>query len=160
MDLRPWGYWMPDGTPQDGTADVVRLLEDVIRRNPLHPGALHLYIHLLEPTSEAARAVPAADRLLTLMPAAGHMVHMPGHIYQRVGRYGDAVHARVRFARTRAEDPVRQAPTPFGDLDAPCLHVLRLCTDVRLPLGRTGVVGAGTDGDRAFVLLLTCRLAE
>ena len=107
MDLRPWGYWMPDGTPYDGTAEIVALLESVIRRNPNHPGALHLYIHLLESTKDAARAIPAADRLLTLMPAAGHMVHMPGHIYQRVGRYGDAVRAN-ELAILADEDYITQ----------------------------------------------------
>jgi tetratricopeptide (TPR) repeat protein len=107
MDLRPWGYWMPDGTPYEGTAEIVRLLDEVIRRSANHPGALHLYIHLLEPTKDAARAVPAADRLLTLMPAAGHMVHMPGHIYQRVGRYADAVHAN-QLAIQADEDYITQ----------------------------------------------------
>jgi len=107
MDLRPWGYWMPDGTPHDGTAEIVALLESVIRRNPNHPGALHLYIHLLEPTKDAARAIPAADRLLTLMPAAGHMVHMPGHIYQRVGRYADAIRAN-ELAILADEDYITQ----------------------------------------------------
>jgi tetratricopeptide (TPR) repeat protein len=107
MDLRPWGYWMPDGTPYEGTAEIVALLESVMQRDPNHPGALHLYIHLLEPTKDAARAVPAADRLLTLMPAAGHMVHMPGHIYQRVGRYADAVHANELAIRAD-EDYITQ----------------------------------------------------
>ena len=107
MDLRPWGYWMPDGTPYEGTAEIVALLESVIRRNPNHPGALHLYIHLLESTKDAARAIPAADRLLTLMPAAGHLVHMPGHIYQRVGRYGDAVRAN-ELAILADEDYITQ----------------------------------------------------
>jgi hypothetical protein len=73
---------------------------------------------------------------------------------------GDAVHACVRFTRAAAEDPIRQVPTPFGDLDAPVLHLVRLRADVHLPLGRTGVVGAGADGDRGFLLLLTCRVAE
>lgn len=91
MDLRPWGYWMPDGSPHEGTAEIVALTENVIRRNPTHPGALHLYIHLIEPTSTPERAEHAADTLLTLMPAAGHIVHMPSHIYQRVGRYADAM---------------------------------------------------------------------
>jgi tetratricopeptide (TPR) repeat protein len=89
MDLRPWGYWTKDGTPYDRTPEVVALTEKVIAKNPNHPGALHLYIHLMEAFS-ADKAEAAADRLLTLMPAAGHMVHMPAHIYQRVGRYADA----------------------------------------------------------------------
>lgn len=89
MDLRPWGYWTKDGTPYDRTPEIVALTEKVIAKNPNHPGALHLYIHLME-AFQADKAEAAADRLLTLMPAAGHMVHMPAHIYQRVGRYADA----------------------------------------------------------------------
>src|SRR5215471_10226895 len=89
MDLRPWGYWTRDGTPYERTAEIVALTEKVIAHNQNHPGALHLYIHLME-AYQADKAEPAADRLLTLMPAAGHMVHMPAHIYQRVGRYADA----------------------------------------------------------------------
>jgi tetratricopeptide (TPR) repeat protein len=91
MDLRPWGYWQRDGTPHEGTADIVALTERVIARNPRHPGALHLYIHLVEATDTPERAEKAADTLMTLMPAAGHIVHMPAHIYQRVGRYNDAI---------------------------------------------------------------------
>jgi tetratricopeptide (TPR) repeat protein len=90
MDLRPWGYWMRDGRPHEGTAGIVALTEDVIRRHPLHPGALHMYIHLMESVAPE-KAEKAADALLPLMPAAGHMVHMPSHIYQRVGRYADAM---------------------------------------------------------------------
>jgi len=90
MDLRPWNYWWPDGTPHPGTLEIRRQLEAVIAKAPEHPGALHLYIHLLEPTADARLAEPAADRLLDLMPAAGHLVHMSSHIYQRVGRYADA----------------------------------------------------------------------
>lgn len=89
MDLRPWGYWTKDGTPYERTSEIVALTEKVIAKNPNHPGALHLYIHLMEAFS-ADKAEAAADRLQTLMPAAGHMVHMPAHIYQRVGRYADA----------------------------------------------------------------------
>jgi tetratricopeptide (TPR) repeat protein len=91
MDLRPWGYWMRDGHPYEGTEEIVALTEKVLRRHPTHPGALHMYIHLMEPTATPERAEQAADTLLTLMPAAGHMVHMPSHIYQRVGRYADAM---------------------------------------------------------------------
>lgn len=92
MDLRPWGYWTPDASPQEGTVETVDVIESVIARNPNHPGALHLYIHLMEATMPG-RAEAAADRLLTLMPGAGHIVHMPSHIYQRVGRYRDAIRA-------------------------------------------------------------------
>jgi tetratricopeptide (TPR) repeat protein len=106
MDLRPWGYWMPDGRPHEGTKEAVLLIESVIKRNPKHPGALHLYIHLMESVAPE-KAEVAADRLLTLMPAAGHMVHMPSHIYQRVGRYADAVKSN-QLAVTADEDYITQ----------------------------------------------------
>jgi hypothetical protein len=106
MDLRPWGYWTRDGTPYDRTSEIVKLTEDVIAKNPNHPGALHLYIHLME-AFQADKAERAADRLLTLMPAAGHMVHMPAHIYQRVGRYADAEKSNV-MAIAADEDYIAQ----------------------------------------------------
>ena len=96
MDLRPWNYWMRDGTPHEGTEEIVALLESVMARNPKHPGALHLYIHLIEPTDTPERAEQAADTLKGLMPGAGHIVHMPAHIYQRVGRYADSASANER----------------------------------------------------------------
>lgn len=91
MTLRPWAYWMPDGRPEEGTTEIVTLTESVLNRFPKHPGALHLYIHLIEPTATPERAEKAADTLMRLMPDAGHMVHMSSHIYQRVGRYADAM---------------------------------------------------------------------
>ncbi len=91
MNIHPWDYWMRDGYSQKGTTEIVALTEEVIRRNPQHPGALHMYIHLVESTSTPERAEKAADTLLMLMPAAGHMIHMPSHIYLRVGRYADAM---------------------------------------------------------------------
>ena len=107
MDLRPWGYWMPDGEPHEGTSEIVALTEDVIRRHSMHPLALHLYIHLTEPTSTPERAEQAADTLLTLMPAAGHMVHMPSHIYQRIGRYADSMKSNM-LAVDADEDYITQ----------------------------------------------------
>jgi tetratricopeptide (TPR) repeat protein len=106
MDLRPWGYWQRDGTPHEGTAEIVALTEQVMAKNPRHPAALHMYIHLMEATAPA-RAEKAADTLLTLMPAAGHMVHMPGHIYQRVGRYADAMKSN-ELAIAADEDYIAQ----------------------------------------------------
>jgi tetratricopeptide (TPR) repeat protein len=107
MDLRPWNYWRPDGTPYPGTLEIRSRLEDVIAKDPNHPGALHFYIHLLEPTAEAYRAEPAADRLLTLVPGAGHLVHMSSHIYQRVGRYADAARSN-ELAIAADEDYITQ----------------------------------------------------
>ena len=106
MDLRPWGYWMDDGRPYEGVAEAVSLIEKTIARNPKHPGALHLYIHLVE-AHHPQKAEAAADRLLPLMPAAGHMVHMPAHIYQRVGRYADAIKSN-ELAIAADEDYITQ----------------------------------------------------
>ncbi len=106
MDLRPWGYWMGDGRPHEGVAEIVALTEKVMAKNPKHPGALHMYIHLMEAYSPF-KAEKAADTLLTLMPAAGHMVHMPAHIYQRVGRYGDAARSN-ELAIVADEDYITQ----------------------------------------------------
>jgi hypothetical protein len=91
MNLRPWNLWAPDGTPQPGTEELVQTLERVLAKDPNHPGAIHLYIHAVEASRQPQRAEAAADRLVKLMPGAGHMVHMPSHIYWRVGRYADAV---------------------------------------------------------------------
>ena len=107
MDLRPWGYWMPDGRAHDGTTEIVALTEDVLRRHPKHPAALHMLIHLLEPTTTPERAEAAADKLMPLMPAAGHMVHMASHIYQRVGRYADAMKSN-QLAIAADEDYITQ----------------------------------------------------
>jgi tetratricopeptide (TPR) repeat protein len=96
MDLNSWGYWMRDGYPMKDTTEIVAITEEVMRRNPKHPGALHMYIHIMEPTATPERAEKAADTLLTLMPAAGHIVHMPSHIYLRVGRYADAIKSNER----------------------------------------------------------------
>jgi tetratricopeptide (TPR) repeat protein len=106
MDLRPWGYWMRDGAPYEGMAEAVALIERVIARNPKHPGALHLYIHLVESIAPE-KAEAAADRLLPLVPAAGHLVHMPAHIYQRVGRYADAIKSN-QLAIAADEDYITQ----------------------------------------------------
>jgi len=99
MDLRPWNYWMPDGKPYPGTEEIVRQLERVIARNPEHPGACHYYIHAVEAVNPQL-AIPCAERLARLMPGVGHMVHMPAHIYIRVGRYNDAAASNVHAIHT------------------------------------------------------------
>lgn len=92
MLLRPWNYWQADGTGYPGTRELVATLERVIQANPNHPGACHFYIHAVE-AAEPHKAVPCAERLGSLMPGAGHLVHMPAHIYIRVGRWNDAIEA-------------------------------------------------------------------
>ncbi|MFI4933519.1 MAG: hypothetical protein ACHP7N_02780 [Caulobacterales bacterium] len=100
MDTQPWDYWQLDGvTPKGHALDIVSTLEGIIKRDPNHPGALHLYLHAVEATTTPERAEAAADRLLVLMPGAGHIVHMPSHIYYRVGRYADAARVNVLAAK-------------------------------------------------------------
>lgn len=91
MDLRPWNYWTRDGQPYAETHEIQTALQHVLAQHPNHPGALHYWVHLWEPTDTPERAEAEADRLLPLMPGAGHVVHMPAHIYMRVGRHGDVV---------------------------------------------------------------------
>src|SRR4051812_28558907 len=90
MNLRPWKLWNPDGTPAEGTNEIVATLEGVLRRDPDHIGAMHLYIHAVEASPHPERALTFADRIATLAPAAGHLVHMPAHIYERTGDYDGA----------------------------------------------------------------------
>jgi hypothetical protein len=90
MNLRPWKLWSPDGKPAEGTAEILGILEGVLRRNPDHAGANHYYIHAIEASPYPERGLPCAGRLPGLVPAAGHLVHMPAHIYMRVGDYAAA----------------------------------------------------------------------
>jgi len=92
MDISPWDYWKPGGRkPNPQSVPIVPTLERVLARNPGHPGAIHLYIHAVEASDRPKRAEPYADRLRGAIPGAGHLVHMPSHIYYRVGRYLDAL---------------------------------------------------------------------
>jgi tetratricopeptide (TPR) repeat protein len=96
MDLQPWAYYDADYNPVGHTAEIVQVLESVMARNPDHAGALHLYVHAVEASADPSRGVAAADRLRELVPGSGHLVHMPAHIYARVGRWHDAVIANQR----------------------------------------------------------------
>jgi tetratricopeptide (TPR) repeat protein len=96
MDLRPWALWTLDGQPQPGTLEIVATLEAVLKKDPMHPGANHYYIHAIEASPHPERGLVAAERLHNLVPGAGHLVHMPSHIYMRTGRYGDAADANAQ----------------------------------------------------------------
>ena len=111
MDLRPWDFWKPDGRPQPGTDEIVATLESVLARNPDHPGACHYYLHAVEASSQPERALPCAERLPGLMPGAGHLVHMPAHIYMRVGRYHEAVERNQQAAHADEQYLADQHPT-------------------------------------------------
>ena len=90
MNLRPWKLWNADGTPEEGTDEIVATLESVLRRDPNHIGAMHLYIHAVEASPHPERALRTRIGLPPLAPAAGHLVHMPAHIYERTGNYDGA----------------------------------------------------------------------
>ena len=111
MDLRPWRLWNANGTPAEGTEVIVAVLESVLRRDPRHIGANHYYIHAVEASGHPERALASAQRLETLVPWAGHLVHMPAHIYLQLGDYAAAARSneagaaadRAYIERTGAE---------------------------------------------------------
>jgi tetratricopeptide (TPR) repeat protein len=112
MDLSPWSYWTPGGEPKPDTSELLLQLERVMAASPSHPGANHFYIHAVEAV-QPERAVAAAERLATLMPGAGHLVHMPGHIYVRVGRYEEAIAANEHAVHAD-ETYIRDQNPAFG----------------------------------------------
>lgn len=117
MDTQPWDYWQAGGAqPKGRGADIVGTLETVLKRNPTHPGAIHLYIHAVEASTRPERALPYAKRLGALVPGAGHLVHMPAHIYYRVGMYRESLDANLRaiqvdenYFKTSPSDPLYKA---------------------------------------------------
>ncbi len=126
MDLRPWAYWKPDGRPQPDTEEIITTLESVLRRGPDHPGACHYYIHAVEASLEPQRALACAKRLADLMPGAGHLVHMPAHLYMRLGLYHDASERSERAA-TVDHDYLDHRPTQgmyASGYDAHNIHLL------------------------------------
>jgi tetratricopeptide (TPR) repeat protein len=114
MDLSPWNYWQPGGNaPNPQSAPIVPTLERVLARDPNHPGAIHYYIHAVEASDRPERAEPYADRLRGAIPGAGHLVHMPSHIYYRVGRYLDAL-ADNKTAAAVDEKYLHETNAPMG----------------------------------------------
>jgi tetratricopeptide (TPR) repeat protein len=114
MDLSPWNYWRLGGSePNPQSVDIVPTLERVLAREPNHPGAMHYYIHAVEASDRPNRAEPSADRLRGAVPGAGHLVHMPSHIYYRVGRYLDAL-AVNKTAVTVDESYLAATSAPMG----------------------------------------------
>ena len=114
MDTQPWDYWEAAGTkPKGAGGEIVALLETVMKRNPNHPGAAHFYIHAVEASATPERALPAARRLAGLAPGVGHLVHMPAHIYYRLGMYREsldinkrAMAVDERYFATSPSDPL------------------------------------------------------
>jgi len=114
MDLSPWDYWAAGGAqPKNRTAELVAALERVLARNPTHAGAAHYYIHAMEASTQPEKALPSARVLARQIPGAGHIVHMPSHIYYRLGMYREALRSNVlavatdeRYFADAASDPV------------------------------------------------------
>ena len=98
MNLSPWDYWLGDMSPKLNTKKIMDAFESVLERAPRHPGAIHYYIHTVE-LAQPKKAEGYADTLIDLMPGAGHMVHMPSHIFMRVGRYQDAYIVNERASK-------------------------------------------------------------
>jgi tetratricopeptide (TPR) repeat protein len=98
MNLHPWGLWHQDGTPEAGTEEIVATLESVLKRDPNHFGAIHYYIHTVEASNSPERALAGANKLAAIAPGAGHIVHMPAHIYIRTGDYDAAVTTNEKAA--------------------------------------------------------------
>src|SRR5262249_34320525 len=98
LDLNPWNQWTHDGQPNPGTLEILSTLEGVLKTHPEHPGANHYYIHAVEASPDPKRALAAAERLKTLVPGAGHLVHMPSHIYARTGQYDEALRVNQHAA--------------------------------------------------------------
>ena len=113
MDLSPWDYWEAGGAkPKGATAEIIAALERVLKVNPNHPGAIHYYIHMVEASSNPKRAEPYARRLAALMPGGGHVVHMPFHIFYRIGNYKEALNANR--AAVKADEAYISRAAPQG----------------------------------------------
>jgi tetratricopeptide (TPR) repeat protein len=137
MDLRPWNYWSNAGKPRaPSTLETVTVLESVVKRTLDNPGACHFYIHAIEASTFAARAVPCAERLGSLVPGAGHLVHMPTHIYVRIGRWDDAVEHNATAVHVDQEYLAARHPTgvyPIGYVP----HNYHVMWEALLMLGRS-----------------------
>ena len=116
MNIGRWDYWEKDGTPKSATSKVANALESVLKSSPNHTGANHLHIHLLEASQEPERALGSADRLEATMPIVGHVVHMPAHIYVRVGQYNKAIDSNMRSVKVDAEFLQIWGDLPFPNI--------------------------------------------
>jgi hypothetical protein len=138
MDLRPWDYWTKDGKPHPGTNIVIAQLERVMTADPRHPGACHYYIHAVEAVAPE-KAVACAERLAALMPGAGHIVHMPAHIYIRVGRYADAIESNIHAVHADETYIAGEKPTGLYHRRREADRaVSRRVLSAQLPLPRDG----------------------
>jgi hypothetical protein len=143
MNVHAWKLWDAQGNPTAGTLEIQARLEAVLKRDPKHPGANHYYIHVMEASPDPGKAVAAAERVRGMMPAAGHLEHMPAHIMQRVGRYEEAAEAsRIGAAADRAYFASTAAPGLLHDVPGAQLLLPRL-------LSGDGGAQGGDPGRRA-----------
>lgn len=150
MDLSPWNYWNADRTPRPETPDILATLERVMAADSTHPGAHHFYIHAVE-AIEPERAVAVAERLADLMPGAGHLVHMPSHIYIRVGRYADAVAINEHAAHADETWIRDQRPRPGFYLAAYYPHNYDFLTFATSMLGQRAKTFEAADKNAAAI---------
>jgi len=138
MDLRPWDQWTPEGKPQPGTDEVLATLDAVLKLEGNHPFANHLYIHAVEASPQPERAVAHADRLLNLQPGLAHNVHMPSHIYIRVGRWHDAIDSNI--AAVAADKAYRKIAGPArGFLPVYVAHNEHMLAYAAMMTGQSGL---------------------
>ncbi|MDG0969452.1 MAG: hypothetical protein P8Q37_00320 [Porticoccaceae bacterium] len=128
MNIGRWNYWNHDGSPVGDTGKVATVLENTMASQPDHPGANHLYIHLMEASREPERALASADRLAATMPMAGHMVHMPSHIYVRVGQFDKAIASNIR-----SQEVDNEFLEMWGDRPLPNLGTYPLSAKIHAP---------------------------
>jgi tetratricopeptide (TPR) repeat protein len=147
MNVHAWKLWTPAGQPAAGTLQIEARLESVLRHDPRHPGANHYYVHAMEASPEPGKAVAAAERLRGMMPAAGHLEHMPAHILQRVGRYEEAAEANRRG--------VAADQAYFGATTAPDYYVMYLALNYSFL-----AFSAAMEGRKAETLAAVQQVAE
>jgi tetratricopeptide (TPR) repeat protein len=135
MNLRAWKLWSLDGSPAERTEEIVSVLESVLARDPNHLGANHYYIHTVEASPAPVRGLPSATRLATLAPAAGHLTHMPAHVYARIGDHAAAAHANEAGARADREY-LKSAPSDSFYGLAYFIHNLHFLADSEMMRGR------------------------
>ncbi len=116
MSMGRWNYWLADGSPRPGTEAAEQALISAMNVEPYHPGANHLYIHLMEASMQPEKALPAAHKLESTVPVSGHMVHMPGHIYLRVGDYEKAIDINERSQIVDQQFAAIWGETNFPDI--------------------------------------------
>jgi len=144
MNLRAWKLWTLDGKPAERTEEIVAVLESVLARDPDHLGANHYIIHTLEASPAPGRALPSATRLITLAPSAGHLVHMPAHIYARVGDHAGAARANEAGAQADREYLKTALADNFYGL-AYFTHNLHFLADSEMMRGRLAAARRAAD---------------